>query len=238
MKIVIAEDDLTSRKVLNHFISKLPSYQVVGEAKNGEELISKIITEKPDLAIVDIEMPVLNGMEAIKYCKSLFPELQVIFTTGHDWYAVEAFGISAVDYIIKPIEYDRFVQAIDKVSKVQVGKSEVGVSSKNNEKKLVLQHYSSVTIIPHDEIIFIEKVERKTFIHTRMKVYQNSESLTDLLEKLPYGFVQSHRSYIVNINQLTNIESLGQTYYAYFKDYLEPAKVSKHQIKEIQKMLN
>lgn len=243
MKIVIAEDDLTSRKVLSHFTSMLPSYEIVGEAKNGEELIRHVVACQPDVAIVDIQMPLINGMDAIKACRVLCPNLQVIFITGNEDYAVEAFGISAADYIIKPIEFERFKQALERASNIAKANqtktnSASTMSPKNNEKKLVLNHYNSITIIPFDEILFIEKVERKTYIHTKTKVYQNSLSLTELLNDLSADFVHSHRSYIVNVHLITNIESHGQTYYAYFLNYKEPAKVSKHQIKQIKHILN
>lgn len=117
MKVLIAEDDLTSRKLLRHFISGLPNVEIVGEVTNGEELIRCTVTEKPDLALVDIGMPLLNGMEAIKSCKKLLPALQVIFITGCDQFALEAFSIRAIDYILKPIEKDRFYDALERASR-------------------------------------------------------------------------------------------------------------------------
>jgi two-component system LytT family response regulator len=82
LKIVIADDHNSSRTLLRHFVSLLPHYCVVGEAATGEELVQIVLKEKPDIALVDINMPNLDGMEAIKSCKELLPSLQVIFTTG------------------------------------------------------------------------------------------------------------------------------------------------------------
>lgn len=82
MRVLIAEDNAPSRKLLKHLIKPLENYQIVGEAVNGEDLINKVMTEKPDLVIVDINMPLLNGMEAVKSCKKMIPSLQVIFTTS------------------------------------------------------------------------------------------------------------------------------------------------------------
>lgn len=242
MNIVIAEDDLISRKVLNHFISSIPSCQIVGEATNGEQLIRHLVTEKPDVAIVDIGMPILNGMDAIKSCKAMLPDLQVIFLTGYDEYAVEAFDINAVDYIVKPLELERFKQALGRASillnaKKVANQTMVDVTKKNYEEKLILKNYNNYSIIRLEEIIFIEKLERKTYIHSHTNIYQNTEALTDLLEKLPLHFIQSHRSYIININHLSTIESKGQTYFASFFNYDKLAKISKHQLREIQHKL-
>ncbi|WP_456273226.1 LytR/AlgR family response regulator transcription factor [Bacillus sp. AK031] len=238
-KIVIAEDDLASRKVLSLFISKTADYEIVAEAVNGEELIRHLIVEKPDIAIVDIGMPLLNGMEAIKSCKELLPDLQVIFLTGHDEYAMEAFDINAADYIIKPIERGRLIKALDRASLLgsaeQQGKSD---KREQNDRKLVLKHYNNFSIIPFEEIIFIEKIDRKTSIHTKANVYQNTESLSDLLQELSSDFIQAHRSYIINMKHLSNIEARGQSYYASFLNYSKKAKISKHHLKEVRNKLN
>ncbi|MFV2047038.1 LytTR family DNA-binding domain-containing protein [Metabacillus litoralis] len=239
MKVVIAEDDLPSRKILSLFLSKMPSYQIVGEANNGEELIRYIVTEKPDIALVDIELPLINGMDAIKSCKKLLPNLQIIFITGNDEYALEAFGVNAVDYIIKPIEFDRFKHALQRASHMVIKEEELveDPSSKKQENKLVLKYYNNITVIPTNDIYYIEKQERKTFIHTSNKVYQSSLSLEELLDKLPDNFVQSHRSNIVNVSQIEYIESHGQTYFAKFSGYKEPARISKLQLKSIQTII-
>jgi two-component system, LytTR family, response regulator len=239
-KVVIAEDDLTSRKVLNHFISKTTGYEIVAEAKNGEELIRYLIVEKPDIAIVDIGMPLLNGMEAIKSCKELMPNLQVIFLTGHDEYAMEAFDINAADYIIKPVERTRLIKALDRAS-LLLGSAEQQAKPdkrKENVRKLVLKHYNNFSIIPYEDIIFIEKMDRKTSIHTKGNVYQNTEALSDLLNDLSSDFIQAHRSYIINLKHLSNIEARGQSYYASFLNYSEKAKISKHHLKEVRDKLN
>ena len=113
MRVLIADDNATSRKLLKHLIKTVPNVQIVGEAINGEDLISKVMMEKPDIALVDIDMPLLNGMEAVKSCKKIVPSLQVIFITGHEEYALEAFGVNAIDYIVKPIDRDRLYAALE-----------------------------------------------------------------------------------------------------------------------------
>ena len=110
MRVLIAEDNAASIKLLKHLIKFVPNYQIVGEAVNGEDLINKVLMEKPDIVLVDINMPLSNGMEAVKSCKKILPTLQVIFITGHDEYALEAFGVNAIDYIVKPIEGTGYIR--------------------------------------------------------------------------------------------------------------------------------
>lgn len=114
IKVVIADDHEPSRKIIRRFLEPIDQLCIVGEASNGEELIKKIADNNPNLVLVDINMPKLNGLHAIKECIKLNPQLKVIFITGHVEYAVEAFDISAVDYIVKPIERNRLIVAIDK----------------------------------------------------------------------------------------------------------------------------
>ncbi|WP_407267819.1 LytR/AlgR family response regulator transcription factor [Radiobacillus sp. PE A8.2] len=233
MKIVIAEDNASSRKLLKYHISNVPDYQVVGEAANGEELVTIVNAIKPDVVVVDIEMPLLDGMEAVKCCKELLPALQVIFTTGYDQYAIEAFDVSAIDYIIKPIERKRLYSSLEKAAKSVNNK---GISYKRNQikKNIMLKQKNNFIFIPLDVIIFIEKVDRKSVIHTLNHKFETYESLTTLENDLDSRFIASHRAFIINIDYLTRIEINGQGYKAHFKHYNGVAKVSKYKLSDLQ----
>jgi two-component system LytT family response regulator len=233
MKILIAEDNEASRKLLKQLIKHVPNYQVVGEAINGEDLINKVVIEKPDIVLVDINMPLLNGMDAVKSCKKIVPSLQVIFITGHDEYALEAFGVHAIDYIIKPIGRDRLYTALERASSFK--NPAVIIEQPQIKKDLMIKQHNEYSFVPLEEIIFIEKAGRKSVIHTLNKKIEFNEALTNLEEILDSRFVASHRSYIINLEYLSKIEVSGQTYQAHFKHYKETAKVSKHKLVELQK---
>ncbi len=234
MKVLIAEDNAASRKLLKHLIKSVPNYQIVGEAVNGEELINKVMAEKPDIVLVDINMPLLNGMEAVKSCKKILPTLQVIFITGHDEYALEAFGVNAIDYIVKPIERDRLYSALER-SAVFSKQTGTILPPAPVKKDLMIKQRNQYSFIPLDEIIFIERADRKSVIHTVNQKIELNEALTDLEEILDSRFVASHRSFIINLQYLNRIETVGQSYIAHFKNYEETAKVSKNKLVELQK---
>jgi diguanylate cyclase (GGDEF)-like protein len=118
IKIVIADDHEPSRRIIRRFLEPLDQITIVGEAGSGEELIRAVADNEPNLVLVDINMPKMNGIQAIKECLSLNPGLKVIFITGHNEYAVEAFDVSAVDYIVKPIEKHRLEVAIEKAKTI------------------------------------------------------------------------------------------------------------------------
>lgn len=235
MKVLIADDDAASRKLLRYFIGSLPHYKIVGEATNGEELIKYVTKEKPDVALVDIGMPLLNGMEAVKACKELFPALQVIFITGHDDYALEAFSVRAVDYILKPIERNRLYSALERAAQAGHLKADKEQSVKKN---LMIKQQKNILFIPLDEIIFIERIDRKSVIHTKNNNFETNEALASLEGALDSRFIASHRSYIINVGLLTKIEAAGQMYKAYFQDYNNTARVSKHKIDELQRYMS
>jgi two-component system, LytTR family, response regulator len=234
MRVLIAEDNESSRKLLKHLIKAVPNYQIIGEAINGEDLIKKVMAEKPDIALVDIDMPLLNGMAAVKSCKKIVPSLQVIFITGHDQYALEAFNVNAIDYIVKPIERDRLYAALDRAAAFL--NQPAVLSQPTINKDLMVRQHNQFSFIPLDEIIFIERVDRKAVIHTIQKKIELNEALTNLEDILDSRFVASHRSFIINLQYLNSIEVSGQTFKASFKNYPETAKVSKNKLTELQKM--
>ncbi|WP_413300943.1 LytTR family DNA-binding domain-containing protein [Bacillus sp. 1P10SD] len=234
MKVLIADDNAQSRKLLKHLIKTLLNYQIVGEAINGEDLINKVMGEKPDIALVDIDMPLLNGMEAVKSCKKIVPSLQVIFITGHDEYALEAFDVNAIDYIVKPIDRDRLYAGLDRAA--AFSKQPAMEQQPSVKKDLMVKQHNQFSFIPLDEIIFIERAERKAVIHTIQQKIELNEALTNLEEILDCRFVASHRSFIINLQYLKRIEAAGQTYKAYFKNCEETAKVSKNKLAELQKI--
>lgn len=237
MKVIIAEDDKASRKLLRHFIEALPNYKIIGEATNGEELIRLVMNEKPNLALVDIEMPLLNGMEAIKSCKKLLPTLEVIFTTGHDDYALAAFDVSAVDYIVKPIDRDRLYSALERVEKsLNINEKTIENDQSKKDKDIIIKKNNQITFLPQEEIIFIEKSDRKTFIHTNDHKYQTNEPLSYYENILDDRFMVAHRSFIINLEKLSKVETVGQMYKAHFKSYDEKAKVSKQKLMELQQL--
>ncbi|KAA0549970.1 response regulator transcription factor [Bacillus sp. BGMRC 2118] len=231
MRILIAENDASSRKLLIHLIKALPNFKIVGVASTGEDLIRLTASEKPDLAIVDIGLPLLDGMAAVKISKEILPSLQIIFVTGNDDLALEAFDVKAIDYILKPIEWKRLYGALERALQLF---NQANSENKSTPKDLMIKHHNTLEFIPLDEIIFIEREERKSKIHTLSKMYTTSESLMSLEEKLDSRFIASHRSYLINLEFLTKIETKGQMYLAYFKNYDGVAKVSKNQLANLQ----
>jgi two-component system LytT family response regulator len=239
LKIVIADDNASSRILLRHYINLLPDYEIIGEAADGEEFVQVVLDKKPDLVLVDINMPNLDGMEAVKLCRELLPNLQIIFTTGYDEFAVEAFNIAAADYIVKPIERTRLFHALEKARKL-VQLSNRRHEGSLGEKKTIfeIKSQNSILFLPMQEILFIEREGRKTVIHTRDGRYETTESLNEVASRLAPYFFKTHRSYIVNLKQVFKIEADGETYRVHFFNSDKVAYISKLKINEVQKSVS
>jgi len=237
MKVIIADDDNPSRMLLLHFIQMLPEYSIVGEASTGDELVELVMSEKPDIALVDINMPRLNGVEAVKVCKRVFPSLQVIFTTGYDEFAVEAFNLSASDYIVKPIERSRLFMALEKAKRSLQICMKQAKSCEGKTKKLAVKSNNTYFYLPLDDLLYIEKEGRKTVLHMENDRLETNESLQELEERLPSTFYKTHRSYLVNLKKVKKIVPSGETYLVYFAGSNKGAQISKLKINEVQKLI-
>ncbi|MFF2447149.1 LytR/AlgR family response regulator transcription factor [Neobacillus sp. NPDC058068] len=238
LKVIIVDDDLSSKTLLGHYIQLFPGYVLAGEASSGEELIELVNKKKPDIVLVDINMPGINGIEAAQLCKKMVPALQVIFTTGYDEFAVEAFNLSAVDYIVKPIEKVRLLIALEKAKiGLQLHKrleAKQGAAALN---KLTIKSNQAFLYLAMDDIVYVEKEGRKSIIHLEAEQVETADSLQDIAKRLPKYFYRTHRSYLVNLRKIVKIEAYGETYLAHFADSEKIAHISKLQIQTVNRLM-
>lgn len=230
IRVIIAEDNPDAQEILAGFMEPLNAFEVIAIVDNGEHLLELNFKKKPNLIIADINMPLLNGIEAYRLCKKVNPELNCIFTTGYQQYAVSAFDLNAVDYVMKPIKKERLYRSLEKA------KSLINNNKKSKQKKILsIQINRDYYFIPFKKIIFIEKVDRKTRIHTKEETYETNESLDRISSKLDSDFFRTHRSFIVNVYCISHITLEGETYLAHLREYPHFVHVSKLRVKELYK---
>ncbi|MFE8699973.1 LytR/AlgR family response regulator transcription factor [Cytobacillus sp. FJAT-54145] len=226
IKLIIAEDNLDAQEIMIRFIHPLKDFEVIGVAENGENLVELVANKKPHLIIADINMPKLNGIDAISACIKIQPELRVIFTTAYPEYAVDAFDLNAIDYVVKPIKKERLYVALEKVKKL--------ILSSYIKRSILTIKMDRVSYFIHlSSIICIEKANRKTIIHTIDQTYETNESLESISEKLADQFFRSHRSFIVNLDYISHITLEGDSYFAHFRNYPHYAHVSKLRVNDL-----
>lgn len=229
IRCVIADDHQQSRVILRRMLEQAGGLTILAEATDGEELVEFVLLHRPQAVFIDISMPKLNGYESIKRCLTVLPDLKIVFITAHSEFAHVAYTIEAVDYIVKPIDRARLYLAVDRVKKALQSRIEQPFIS---EKKLVLRAEGFVHFIPLNEIIYIEKLGRKSHIYTKTSQYQTTETLTSFAGKLDRNFFQSHRSYIINLNYVTSVKNNKDTYQVNFSETDHVAYVAKNKIEE------
>ncbi len=196
-KCLIIDDEALARELVATHLSILDDFELVASCANALEARAILQKEKIDLLFLDIEMPILKGTE---FLKGLENKPKVIFTTAYRNYAVEGFDLNAIDYLLKPILLDRFLQGIDKfLASVQanspMGKSvadHIFVRSQNKNVKILLK-----------EVLYIESVKDYIRIHTSAQKWMVKGGITAFTTQLDTRFLRVHRSFIVNIDQVT-----------------------------------
>ncbi|HJV47093.1 MAG TPA: LytTR family DNA-binding domain-containing protein [Bacillota bacterium] len=225
IRAIIADDNLEARQTFHRMLDLLTNVECIGEAANGEELVQLVYQEEPDVIFVDIDMPGTNGLDAAKQCKGLHPHVNIVFVTGHPHFALEAYQLSAVDYLLKPIDLSSVVRCI---GKVQVWIDHRKNHARQKVRKLIVKNDGTTHFININDVIFIEKTDRKSCIHTYSNIYETYETLGRIYEQLPTQFIKSHRAYIINTEYASKLIPKGDTYLLYFYNYSQPAYVSRN----------
>src|ERR1700761_7346517 len=200
IKCIITDDEPFARKGLQGYISQIDFLDLKGVCENAIELNSLLKKEPVDLLFLDIEMPYLTGIE---FLKQLASPPRVIFTTAYEKYALQGFELEVLDYLLKPISFDRFLKAANKAfdyfrqqQSPSAGEDYIFVKADNRLEKIAFA-----------EILFAEALENYVAIYTKEKKIITHLTLKMLQEKLPAAaFVQPHKSYIVAIDKINSIE--------------------------------
>lgn len=202
MKCIIADDEQLARKLLESYIAKIPSLELVASCKNGLEALDILNKETIDLLITDIQMPELLGTDLVKTLKN--PPL-VIFTTAYENYAVEGFELSAVDYLLKPFPFDRFETAIGKAIAIYEGNGETDISLKKDYLTIKADH--KLYKVQYSDIKYIEGQREYVSFHTPNGRITALLSLKHLENSLPKElFIRCHKSYIINKRMVDRLE--------------------------------
>lgn len=194
MNCIIVDDDGTSRKIIEGFIEKSADLTLQGSFSNAPEALSFIKSNAIDLIFLDVEMPEMSGLEMLDALK---PGVDVVFFTSKTDYAVDAFNKNAVDYLLKPISFDRFTMAMEKLR-----------ANRQEDSRFIFVKSNSVLVkLNVEEIDYIESIGDYVGVHVGAKRYVVHTTMKEAEMKLPaQEFCRIHRSYIVNFNQINQIE--------------------------------
>lgn len=212
-KCVIVDDEPLAQELLESYISKIPYLQLVQKCSSAIEAQMYLSQHSTDILFLDISMPNLTGIDLLKMLNT--NGLSTIFTTAHSQHAVEAFDLDATDYLLKPIEFDRFFKAVAKAVKRLEKQSstsanppieDANASSSMMDYFFVKSDYK-ILKVSYQEVLFIESAQKYICIHTKDQKIITLLSLSGVMKQLPsHRFFRIHRSYVVNIDKVDSIE--------------------------------
>lgn len=201
---VIVDDEPVARNVLETFVAKIPNLELVKSCKNAMEAFEVANQQKIDIFFLDINMPDISGLSL---AKSINQKAKIIFTTAYREYAVDGFNLQAVDYLLKPISFDRFLQSIHKYFEgVSFIDSEIKIEKSVLKNDFIFVRSERKMIkINFDEIRYVESLSDYIKIHSADKTITTRETISNIETKLPAkNFLRIHRSYIVNLKKMNS----------------------------------
>jgi two-component system LytT family response regulator len=209
---LIVDDEELARRLVREFLKTHADIEIVGECENGLEAVKEIGARDPDLVFLDIQMPKLTGLEVLDLTGR---RSGVIFTTAYDEYALKAFDLHAVDYLLKPFSKARFDEALERARKLagqtQPGLDGLVADAPEKLERILIRDREQVHVIPVEKVEYIEAQDDYVAIQSEGKSYLKTQRLSDLEQKLdPKTFVRVHRSWIVNVAFLQAIEKFGK----------------------------
>jgi len=197
LSCLIVDDEPLARKLLKGYIEALEDLVLAGECKNAIELKNFLEHQNADIIFLDINMPKLTGLE---FVKSFRPEAKLVFTTAYPQYALDAFEVNASDYLVKPIALDRFLKCIANI------KSDMNNTINEQASHIVIKENKRLYKLIADDICYVQAYGDYIKVITEAKTYVTKEKLSEFFKQLPSEFVQSHRSYVVNVRRVRYME--------------------------------
>lgn len=205
--VLIVDDEFLARKLLTEYVSKVDFLHLVDTCPDATKAMEILNNENIDILLLDIQMPDLSGMEMLKLINN---RPAVILTTAYSEYAVDAFSLGVVDYLLKPFDYARFMQAINKAVSLKTNIQEY-TSDSSNDYMMIKADYKLYKV-NYDDLLFIEGQHEYVTFHTTTKRITALYSLRNLEETLPKDkFVRTHKSFIVSIKNIEDIDKTNVT---------------------------
>lgn len=228
LRVLIVDDESPARSLLREYLTALGGIEVAGECANGFEAVKAIAEQRPDLVFLDVQMPKLNGFEVLEL---LEPDAAsgrlpaVVFCTAYDEYALQAFEVHAVDYLLKPFSRERLAEALTRTRErlaaapaarpagVPEGRT-LAASARaagQHAERIVVRDGAQVHVIPVERVDFLEAQDDYVAIHEGGRTHLKHQPLAELADALdPARFVRVHRSYVANVERIARLELLAK----------------------------
>jgi two-component system response regulator AlgR len=238
LKVLIVDDEPPARERLKSLLGEMPGSEVVGEATNGQQALERSYELTPDVVLLDVRMPGMDGIEVARHLNALAEPPAVIFTTAFDEYAVNAFEAHAVGYLLKPIRKEKLAAALDRAGRLTRPQLQKIAAAANTEKRrthIAARRREGLRLIPIEEVQFFFAEQKYTTVRHVNGEDLIEDSLRSLEEEFDTDFVRIHRNALVSVRYLEGIErSDDGQYFVRLRGCEAPLQVSRRMAGELR----
>jgi DNA-binding LytR/AlgR family response regulator len=224
LSVLVVDDEPTARQFLTLLLGRIEGVAVAGESASGEEALQKVEELQPDVVFLDIRMPEMSGLEVARALQEEENPPWVVFATGYDEYAVEAFDAAAIDYLMKPYDEERLLKTVQRIQRM---KSDGGEEAGERERvaqeiaklapkitKMPLKAEDSIRLVDPDDILFVQARGRKVYVKTRLSEFSVHHTVTQFEQRLNgWNFFRANEGCLVNLDKVKEIIYVGDRSY-------------------------
>lgn len=234
IKVIIADDETPARNRLRDLLGDISGIEIVGEARNGSDALALAQESGANLMLLDIRMPQMDGIETAEHLQKLTSPPAIVFTTAYDAYALQAFDMNAIDYLLKPIRLERLQTAINKARALLPSQLEAIKPLQPKRTHFSVSERGRVLLISVEDVIYLRAELKYTTLRTREREYLIEDSLTSLEPELEGLFLRLHRNALANRHFIKGYEkrnSIGEAHWVVLlKEVDETLDVSRRQL--------
>lgn len=205
MRVVIADDECHARERLRELLSSQPEIEVVAEAVDGREALHACAEHGPDLILLDIAMPGIDGLEVARHLAAFEPRPAVVFCTAYDAHALSAFDAAAVDYLVKPVRVERLQAALERARTFTIGRDIVDTGSAKHRTHLCARLRGSLRLIPIEDVFYLQADEKYVVVHHAHGEDLIEESLKSLEDEFGDRFLRIHRNCLIARHEIREL---------------------------------
>ncbi len=244
IRALIADDDAGMRLLMRKLLEKSGGFVLCGEASDGAKLLALAAEHRPQLVLLDVEMPGVSGVDCARELQDSDPQTILIFATAHDKYMADAFEVYAFDYLLKPFKAERALATLERAKSVLKTREDAAQSAKPVEPRpqsgrILLKHRDGVSVINMEDILLVQREERATVLYTvNDGRYVTGDSLADIEARLdPAFFMRCHKSYIINLSHVDSISPYGRwTYVVKLRGTRRDALITHEKYEELERL--
>ena len=240
MKILIVDDEKPARDRLSRMVGGLGQHELVGEAVNGVEALGMSQSRDPDIVLMDIRMPGMDGIEAARHIARLDEPPAVIFTTAFSDHALEAFETHAVDYLLKPVKQERLKAAIDaaiRPTRAQAARSGNALSGLEPRQHICARVRGSLVLVPIDDIFYFHAEQKYVTVRHREGEVLIEDALKALETEFGDRFFRIHRNALVSLATLGGMQSDNDGHLVTFRDIEDKLEISRRHLPGVRKII-